>query len=587
MLTTTLLEDRCLPVVSIALDYSLDTQGFFNDPARREVLNRAVELATSRLTNDLPPIVSAGGNTFDVRFDHPETDQLLNVPGLSLPADTLRIYIGARPLDSSELAIAMTGSSRATGTAGFVNGVVQRVTTGAAPTIWGGTIAFDSRPETNWHIGVDRAGLREDQIDMLSVATHEMFHILGFGLSEPWNNQIVNRKFVGANAVALQGGAVPVNRDLQHWDRSVRSGGNVTLMDPGIERGQRVVPTALDFAGLADIGWQVSPAILGIEELPLANGSRYVAYGSDAGGLPLVELLDPISGARMQQFLAADRDYRGGVRVAVTDANGDGGSDLVVTQGANALPLIRIFDDATGRLGWQWLAFEPEFRGGVLITATDEWIVATPDDGGSGRVRIFDSRSGAIVADFFGIEDTSFRGGARASLGDLNGDGVPDLVVSAGTGGGPRVAIYDGAALRANRIEKLVGDFFVFEPTLRDGVNVAFADLTSDGRAELIVGSGPSGAPRVLALDGAELIRGKFATLANFFAGDANARGGVRLAVRDVDGAGSLVLLTAPGASALGAPSQLYEVSRLAEETVPRLQLAPFGDEALRGLFVG
>ena len=41
-------------------------------------------------------------------------------------------------------------------------------------------------------------------------------------------------------------------------------------------------------------------------------------------------------------------------------------------------------------------------------------------------------------------EDANFRGGARAAVGDVNGDGTPDLLVAAGFGGGPRVAIYNG-----------------------------------------------------------------------------------------------------------------------------------------------
>src|SRR5205807_9454614 len=102
----------------------------------------------------------------------------------------------------------------------------------------------------------------------------------------------------------------------------------------------------------------------------------------------------------------------------------------------------------------------------------------TPDQGGGGRVRVYSGRTLETLADFFGIEDPNFRGGARPAVGDVNGDGVPDLIVAAGFGGGPRVAIFDGADLAPGRTpRKLVGDFFVFENTLRNGTYVAVGDV--------------------------------------------------------------------------------------------------------------
>ena len=71
-------------------------------------------------------------------------------------------------------------------------------------------------------------------------------------------------------------------------------------------------------------------------------------------------------------------------------------------------------------------------------------LVITPDEGGGPRVRVFNGAGFGQVADFFGIDDPNFRGGARAAVGDVNGDGVGDLLVAAGFGGGPRVAVFDG-----------------------------------------------------------------------------------------------------------------------------------------------
>src|SRR5207237_2432808 len=131
--------------------------------------------------------------------------------------------------------------------------------------------------------------------------------------------------------------------------------------------------------------------------------------------------------------------------------------------------------------------------------------------------------------DFLAIDDSNFRGGVRLALGDVNGDGTADLVVGAGFGGGPRVVVYDGAALAAGNQVKLVADFFAFESTLRNGVFPAVGDLNGDGCGDLIFGAGPGGSPRVLALDGRAAQAGVQSELANFFAGDASSRLGVEV----------------------------------------------------------
>src|SRR5205823_10315238 len=133
------------------------------------------------------------------------------------------------------------------------------------------------------------------------------------------------------------------------------------------------------------------------------------------------------------------------------------------------------------------------------------------------------------AASFFGIDDPNFRGGARVALCDVNKDGTDDLVVAAGFGGGPRVAVFDGRTVLAGPPTRLVGDFFVFEQALRNGVFVAAGDLDGDGFADLIFGGGPGGGPRVYALSGQDLIAGRTVVRANFFAGNTDDRGGVRV----------------------------------------------------------
>jgi hypothetical protein len=52
----------------------------------------------------------------------------------------------------------------------------------------------------------------------------------------------------------------------------------------------------------------------------------------------------------------------------------------------------------------------------------------------------------------------------------------------------------------------------------------------------LIAGGGPGGGPRITAFGGTQLLGNQRVPIANFFGGDVNNRGGVRVAARNLDG---------------------------------------------------
>jgi hypothetical protein len=248
--------------------------------------------------------------------------------------------------------------------------------------------------------------------------------------------------------------------------------------------------------------------------------------------------------------------FSGEIRVASADFNNDGVLDLAAGTGPGSVTQIVIINGATRQPLFSQQPFESAFTGGVFLSAGDVTgdgvvdLIISPDESGGPRVIILDGASRQVFMSFFGIDDPNFRGGARTAVGDLNGDGIPEVIVAAGFGGGPRVTVFDGAALRRQQIVP-VANFFVFEETLRNGSYVAAGDLDADGRADLIAGGGPGGAPRVLGLNGilvyANDTTNPAAVMTNFFAGDPNLRGGVRVASKQLTSASNFDIVTGSG----------------------------------------
>ena len=341
----------------------------------------------------------------------------------------------------------------------------------------------------------------------------------------------------------------------------------------------------IDFAGVETLTPDLPPSAVLL-------GSDAFAAGADAGGGPAVRLF-AADQTELASLNAFDLSFTGGVRVAAADFNGDGVVDLVVGTGPGVATRVRILDGKTQAELFTIDPFEASFTGGVFVAAGDVTgdgradLVITPDEGGGPRVRIFNGADFKQVADFFGIEDPNFRGGARAAVADVTGDGVGDLLVAAGFGGGPRIAVFDGTSLGSATPTKPFGDFFVFENTLRNGVFIASGDLNGDGFAEVIAGGGPGGGPRVFALSGQELLAGKQTQLANFFAGDTENRGGIRVTAKDLDGDNRADLVVGDGTGAGSRVTGYFGSAIPADGTPP----AAFGFDAFPGftggVFVG
>ena len=105
------------------------------------------------------------------------------------------------------------------------------------------------------------------------------------------------------------------------------------------------------------------------------------------------------------------------------------------------------------------------------------------------------------------------------ATGDVNGDGKADVIVGAGAGGGPNVAVFDGVTGAE------LASFFPYDPAFSGGVRVAGVTTTTGGKALVVSTPGPGGGPDVRIVDG---LNG--AVLDQFFAYNPAFTGGLYVA---------------------------------------------------------
>ena len=312
----------------------------------------------------------------------------------------------------------------------------------------------------------------------------------------------------------------------------------------------------------------------------------FFGAGAGAGGSSTVRILNGDGSVRYS--VDAFPGFGGGVRTATGDFNKDGFADIVVGTGPGSAQLKVISGKDQSTL-FTLDAF-PGFSGGLYVAAGDvngdgfDDFAVTPDQGGGPRIRIFSGNGFTQIADFFGIDDPNFRGGARATFSDLNGDGRSDLLVAAGFGGGPRIAGFNATSLGGDRV-KLFADFFIFEEALRNGAFIGGGDINGDGFGDIIGGGGPGGGPRVLGLSGADITSGTRTQLTNFFAGDPNNRGGVTVAGANLDGDNRIDIVTGPGETG-GSAVSAYTGSSLGGTPAVLRGFDPFPGFG-NGVFVG
>jgi hypothetical protein len=282
-------------------------------------------------------------------------------------------------------------------------------------------------------------------------------------------------------------------------------------------------------------------------------------------------------------------NYTRGVRVAVGDVTGDGVLDVVAATNGGTTAQVCVIDGASGSVLSTPLFSANRYAGAVSVAVGDVTgdgvadVALGSNDAGS-HVRVFRGGDFALLTSFWVGTAVGFRGNTQVALGEMTGDNRADLVVSALYSTGSRVLGYAGESLTPGVTP--VGAFrsFTLAGLYENGLYLAVGDVNADGVADLVLGSRSSTTPIVRVFSGDSLVADdKRVRIANY-APQSDHSPNVRVALRDVDGDGQLDITTSAG----GLVSAYHGGNDLPSEGVPALVFSFDPDPgANSGIWIG
>lgn len=236
--------------------------------------------------------------------------------------------------------------------------------------------------------------------------------------------------------------------------------------------------------------------------------------------------------------------FTGDIRVALADINGDGTKDIITGPGPGGGPNIVVRSGVDPSVVLRnFNAYDPNYFGGVFVAAGDINGDGVPDiitgpSMNSSNVRVFngaDVSGNPFPAPIASVNPFgNFPGGVSVASGDINSDGRADIIIGSGPGAA-HVVVFSGATVQADPSfnSLIAGNLRSFFPYggFPGGVFVASGDVNGDGTDDVITGAGPGGGPHVLVFTNASPV-----PIASFFAYNVNFGGGVRVGSVDFDG---------------------------------------------------
>lgn len=262
------------------------------------------------------------------------------------------------------------------------------------------------------------------------------------------------------------------------------------------------------------------------------NHSTTFVVAEGPGTEPIVRRFDS-HGNEALSFLAYNKNFRGGVSVAMADVTGDGKEEIITGARKGGGPQVRVFDIA-GNLISQFFAYDPSDRKGIIVSAGDvnadgiSEIFVVSESAGTGDVRMF-NRHGQLQGLIrpFGLVDVPIR----LAVSNVDDDTSNEIIFLLTKNDEPIIRITDGDG-------SYVRQFYLSKDSIIQ--SIASADADGDGENEIIVGSGSKSAPFI------EMYSPTGERESFFLSYQPSFRGGVNVCSGDIDQNGRAEIYTTP-----------------------------------------
>lgn len=183
-------------------------------------------------------------------------------------------------------------------------------------------------------------------------------------------------------------------------------------------------------------------------------------------------------GQLKKQFFVDSKKYRGGFNVASGNLDGAGNAEIVVAYGAGAKPQVKIFN-YQGKLQGTFMPYDKNFKGGVKVAVANidgrnnhnkQEIIVAPGSGTTPIVKVYDNHAQLKLK--FEAYNSNWQGGVNVAAGDLNSDGRAEIITAAYPGAAPHVRTFNSKG-------ELIDSFYAYEEKFNGGVNVGFIKLNN------------------------------------------------------------------------------------------------------------
>jgi hypothetical protein len=281
--------------------------------------------------------------------------------------------------------------------------------------------------------------------------------------------------------------------------------------------------------------------VLILKPSPVFAKNVTIITGAGSGGDSRIKGFDLKGKVSNVNFFAYDKNFSGGVKVAVGDINGDGEDEIITGTGSGGGPQVRVFN-SKGKVLLSFLAYSKDFKGGVNVASGDvngdgeDEIIVGAGPGGGPQVRVFTS-SGKYTGWAMFPFHPNFRGGVTVAAGDVDKDGKAEIGVCQASKGEAWCKVY-----KYNKVHTILGQWRAYPQGIECGANLAMADVNGDGKAEVITGPGTSYSPLVKVFSGF----GQYKNI-GFLAYSSLFKGGVFVAGSDIDKDKKAEIITGTG----------------------------------------